>query len=100
MKRLRCLAIILGVFLLTRVCGAEVTDVIKEIPFEDVTLDGLLKDRAELAFRQLQENYFPSGKSQPTANAAAARKAPNLAETAQVFRRDRPTEQLDRKSVV
>ena len=30
----------------------------KEIPFEDVTPDGLLKDRAELAFRHLQENYF------------------------------------------
>jgi len=50
MKHLHCLAIILGGLLLTRVCGAEVTDVIKEIPFEDVTPDGLLKDRAELAF--------------------------------------------------
>ena len=58
MKHLHCLAIILGGLLLTRVCGAEVTDVIKEIPFEDVTPDGLLKDRAELAFRHLQENYF------------------------------------------
>ena len=58
MKHLHCLAIILGGLLLTRVCGAEVTDVIKDIPFEDVTPDGLLKDRAELAFRHLQENYF------------------------------------------
>ena len=58
MKYLHCLAIILGGFLLTRVCGAEVTHVMKEIPFEDVTPDGLLKDRAELAFRHLQENYF------------------------------------------
>ena len=38
--------------------------------------------------------YFPGGKSQPTANAAAARKATNLAETAQVFRRDVTPEQL------
>jgi hypothetical protein len=58
MKYLHCLAIILGGFLLTRVCGAEVTHVMNEIPFEDVTPDGLLKDRAELAFRHLQENYF------------------------------------------
>jgi len=58
MKHLHCLAIILGGLLLTRVCGAEVTDVIKEIPFEDVTPDGLLKDHAELAFRHLQEDYF------------------------------------------
>ena len=58
MKHLHCLAIILGGFLLTRVYGAEVTPVMKEIPFEDVTPDGLLKDRAELAFRHLQENYF------------------------------------------
>jgi hypothetical protein len=58
MKYLHCLAIILGGFLLTRVYGAEVTPVMKEIPFEDVTPDGLLKDRAELAFRHLQEKYF------------------------------------------
>ena len=58
MKHLHCLAIILGGLLLTRVCGAEVTHVTKEIPFEDVTPDGLLKGRAELAFRHLQENYF------------------------------------------
>jgi hypothetical protein len=38
--------------------------------------------------------YFPRAKSPPVANAPAARKAPNLAETAQVFRRDRPPEQL------
>ena len=30
----------------------------KTIPFEDLTTDGLLKARAELAFRHLQENYF------------------------------------------
>lgn len=31
---------------------------LKTIPFEDLTPDGLLKARAELAFRHLQENYF------------------------------------------
>jgi len=41
--------------------------------------------------------YFPNGKSQPAANAAAARKAPNLAETAQVFRRDVPPDRLPRE---
>lgn len=30
----------------------------KEIPFEDVIPDGVLKDRAGLAFRHLQETYF------------------------------------------
>ena len=58
MKHLHCLAIILGRLLVTRVCGAEVTDVTKEIPFEDVSPDGLLKARAGLAFRHLQEPYF------------------------------------------
>jgi len=41
--------------------------------------------------------YFPNGKSQPAANAAAARKAPNLAETPQVFRRDVPPDRLPRE---
>lgn len=41
--------------------------------------------------------YFPNGKPQPAANAAAARKAPNLAATAQVFRRDVPTDRLPRE---
>ena len=31
---------------------------LKPIPFEDQTPDGLLKDRAELSFRRLQEPYF------------------------------------------
>lgn len=61
MKYLHCLAIILWGFLLTRVYGAEVTHVMKEIPFEDVTLGGLPKVRAELAFRHLQEEYFQWG---------------------------------------
>jgi hypothetical protein len=38
--------------------------------------------------------YFPNGKTQPAANAAAARKAPNLADTAQVFRRDMPPDRV------
>jgi peptidoglycan/xylan/chitin deacetylase (PgdA/CDA1 family) len=38
--------------------------------------------------------YFPNGKPQPAANAAAARKAPNLADTAQVFRRDMPPDRV------
>jgi hypothetical protein len=38
--------------------------------------------------------YFPGEKSQPVTNAPAAWKAPNLAETAQLFRRDRPSEQM------
>ena len=38
--------------------------------------------------------FFPSKKLQPAANAAAARKAPNLAESAQVFRRDVPPDRL------
>jgi hypothetical protein len=58
MKSLHSLAIFIGVFLLTRVYGAEVTHVVKTISFEDVTPDGLLKARAELAFRHLQEPYF------------------------------------------
>ena len=41
--------------------------------------------------------YFPNGKSQPAANAVAARKAPNLADTAQVFRRDVPPDRLPRE---
>ena len=31
---------------------------LKTIPFEDITPDGLLKDRAESSFRRLQEPYF------------------------------------------
>lgn len=31
---------------------------LKPIPFEDLTPDGLLKERAELSFRRLQEPYF------------------------------------------
>ena len=31
---------------------------LKPIPFEDLTPDGLLKVRAELSFRRLQEPYF------------------------------------------
>lgn len=31
---------------------------LRTIPFEDLTPDGLLKNRAELAFRHLQEPYF------------------------------------------
>jgi hypothetical protein len=38
--------------------------------------------------------YFPNGKPQPAANAVAARKAPNLADTAQVFRRDLPPDRV------
>jgi hypothetical protein len=38
--------------------------------------------------------YFPNGKTQPAANAAAARKTPNLADTAQVFRRDLPPDRV------
>ncbi len=38
--------------------------------------------------------YFPNGKLQPAVNADAARKAPNLADTAQVFRRDLPADQV------
>ena len=41
--------------------------------------------------------YFPNGKPQPAANAVAARKAPNLADTAQVFRRDVPPDRLPRE---
>jgi len=36
--------------------GAE--SELKPIPFKDQTPDGLLKDRAELSFRRLQEPYF------------------------------------------
>ena len=38
--------------------------------------------------------YFPNKKSQPAANTAAARKAPNLADQAQVFRRNMPPDQV------
>ena len=31
---------------------------LKPIPFEDQTPDGLLKDRAEMSFRRLQEPYL------------------------------------------
>jgi hypothetical protein len=38
--------------------------------------------------------YFPNGKPQPAVNADTARKTPNLADTAQVFRRDLPADQV------
>jgi len=38
--------------------------------------------------------YFPNGKPQPAVNADAARRAPNLADTAQVFRRDLPPDRV------
>ena len=36
--------------------------IMKTIPFEDITPDGLLKARAELAFRRLQEQVLSLGK--------------------------------------
>lgn len=56
----KCLAFILG-FTLTSVYGAEVTPAPQAILFKDVTPDGLLKERAELSFRHLQEPYFQWG---------------------------------------
>jgi len=41
--------------------AASVAHVMKEIAFEDVTPGGLLKVRAELTFRRLQEGYFQWG---------------------------------------
>jgi len=52
---------IAGIFLLgflAALIRAEDAQAMKAIPFKDLTPDGLLKDRAELAFRHLQENYF------------------------------------------
>jgi len=40
------------------VASASAESQVKMIAFEDITPDGLLKARAELAFRHLQEDYF------------------------------------------